>query len=992
SNAHAWHGLANTQAALGDHAKAVLSFRKALRLKPNDEVAQVNLGNSLKSLGEIDKAANAYQNAVRLAPDYGPAYYNLAGLRQVQGRPDAAVELYQETIRLQPTLPEAYFALGKLCHAESRMHEAILAYQSVLQLDLPNHLRAQANVKGAEVLAREGREAEAMAMLDAAVSAAPDFPAPFAARAAVAIQQGDYATAARGFNQALSLATDPEQQRHFRLQATIAAAQAHMEAGRPGAAIKLYEELLAEHPRNPQLHLALGTACSTAAAQLSSASPGEGEVSSAARAEHAAREERLFERATEAFQFALKLQPNHAPTYRNIGRLLRAQREYNGALAAFKRAVKLVPDAASWFDMGIAHYEVGDLAESIACYRRSLALQPHDVRAHANLGSMLHEAGEHEAARSSFRLAAQLDPSNEQVLLNWGHTFRDTDQPRAAQQLYMRARQVAPDNMQVLQALWQSRVTLYQWQGRESAASQVRQMLYGRGADGSHGNISGTGVSLSAAVALPLRMSELLLIRRHFARHAAVGSPQTRRRAQTWPWQEAGPGPDPASTEMHVGFLVAAGSPPPPRIASASTRVYCYSFERGPLPASVQDASHGAPLSSQPRRLKRREFKSVCDVLVDALQQPVQSLAELIAVQHRLQVLVDLSMEPSAAILQLLALRPAPVQVLNGQKGALSLGNPLIAQYILTTRALLPPSMASSFTEKPVWLGVPCGQPAPPPRVAPLPVERLGLVASGPAPARRRADTDRAAGSAQGAVPGPGAGGLLAGGLPGALVAGLLGTVGPDPVTWDVWMAVLRACPHAVLWLVHVPAAALSPLRDEAMARGVAPHRIVTSPWTTLGAFPSSSPHESLLDGEEPPSLPAMLAHADFALSPPGSSAAAGGGDAAGTEEVRQALLAGLPVLTLAADRPASRGPFSETTALGAGLALQMAASTFREYESKAIGLAKKGDELKALRAQIQQSHSDECIEKSSEECSTPQQQRDPPQRQHGQRRQQQRG
>ncbi|KAK3253448.1 hypothetical protein CYMTET_37302 [Cymbomonas tetramitiformis] len=348
SNAHAWHGLANTQAALGDHAKAVLSFRKALRLKPNDEVAQVNLGNSLKSLGEIDKAANAYQNAVRLAPDYGPAYYNLAGLRQVQGRPDAAVELYQETIRLQPTLPEAYFALGKLCHAESRMHEAILAYQSVLQLDLPNHLRAQANVKGAEVLAREGREAEAMAMLDAAVSAAPDFPAPFAARAAVAIQQGDYATAARGFNQALSLATDPEQQRHFRLQATIAAAQAHMEAGRPGAAIKLYEELLAEHPRNPQLHLALGTACSTAAAQLSSASPGEGEVSSAARAEHAAREERLFERATEAFQFALKLQPNHAPTYRNIGRLLRAQREYNGALAAFKRAVKLVPDAASW--------------------------------------------------------------------------------------------------------------------------------------------------------------------------------------------------------------------------------------------------------------------------------------------------------------------------------------------------------------------------------------------------------------------------------------------------------------------------------------------------------------------------------------------------------------------------------------------------------------------------------------------------------------------
>jgi hypothetical protein len=35
SNADAWHGLGATQIAVKDYSAAVLSFRKALRLRPN---------------------------------------------------------------------------------------------------------------------------------------------------------------------------------------------------------------------------------------------------------------------------------------------------------------------------------------------------------------------------------------------------------------------------------------------------------------------------------------------------------------------------------------------------------------------------------------------------------------------------------------------------------------------------------------------------------------------------------------------------------------------------------------------------------------------------------------------------------------------------------------------------------------------------------------------------------------------------------------------
>eukprot|EP00959_Pyramimonas_sp_CCMP1952_P272114 5689537-Pyramimonas_sp.AAC.1 len=47
-------------------------------------------------------------------------------------------------------------------------------------------------------------------------------------------------------------------------------------------------------------------------------------------------------------------------------------------------------------------------------------------------------------------------------------------------------------------------------------------------------------------------------------------------------------------------------------------------------------------------------------------------------------------------------------------------------------------------------------------------------------------------------------------------------------------MNILRRVPSAVLWLVHVPSAALDALRTEAAARGVSPARLVISPYTTL--------------------------------------------------------------------------------------------------------------------------------------------------------------
>jgi Flp pilus assembly protein TadD len=53
----AWHLLGVVHAAAGDHSSAVLSFQKALRLKPGATQMEVHmsLGKSLRLLGQIDK-------------------------------------------------------------------------------------------------------------------------------------------------------------------------------------------------------------------------------------------------------------------------------------------------------------------------------------------------------------------------------------------------------------------------------------------------------------------------------------------------------------------------------------------------------------------------------------------------------------------------------------------------------------------------------------------------------------------------------------------------------------------------------------------------------------------------------------------------------------------------------------------------------------------------------------------------------------------------
>ena len=145
-----------------------------------------------------------------------------------------------------------------------------------------------------------------------------------------------------------------------------------------------------------------------------------------------------------------------------------------------------------------------------------------------------------------------------------------------------------------------------------------------------------------------------------------------------------------------------------------------------------------------------------------------------------------------------------------------------------------------------------------------------------------------------------------------------------NPATFDVWMKLLLGVPHGVLWLRDGTREMRTNLAREAEARGIASDRLIFA-----GKVASMADHL------------ARHRQADLFLDtlPYGAHATA-----------RDALWAGLPVLTCLGESFASRVAGSLLTALNLS---ELVTSDLSEYTTRAVALAHNPDELAALRSRL---------------------------------------
>lgn len=122
-------------ARLGQHAAAVDSFQKAIRLSPEDEATWLALGASQSALGQSERAIQTYQQLLRNRPESASAYLALADIYLQKGQMELAISNYRENVRYDPDSTQGWYSLAAAYHNSGQRERRDEALQSLRKLD-----------------------------------------------------------------------------------------------------------------------------------------------------------------------------------------------------------------------------------------------------------------------------------------------------------------------------------------------------------------------------------------------------------------------------------------------------------------------------------------------------------------------------------------------------------------------------------------------------------------------------------------------------------------------------------------------------------------------------------------------------------------------------------------------------------------------------------------------------------------------------------------
>lgn len=122
-----------------------------------------------------------------------------------------------------------------------------------------------------------------------------------------------------------------------------------------------------------------------------------------------------------AYRHAIKLEPEAAYLWNNVGNLLAFQSRPQEAEAAYRHAITLAPEFVyPWNGLGtLLELQLARPQEAEAAFRQAIALAPENVMLWNNLGNVLTNClGRTQEAEAAYRQAIALDPHN---ILAWNN-------------------------------------------------------------------------------------------------------------------------------------------------------------------------------------------------------------------------------------------------------------------------------------------------------------------------------------------------------------------------------------------------------------------------------------------------------------------------------------------------------------------------------------------------------------------------------------------
>ena len=193
----------------GKNGEALVLWRKALAIDPNDARVQNGLGLSLYIQGDVQESFEHLRQAIRLNPQYVESRFNLGKFLVQQGHPGEALPELQQTLQVKPRFAPGEEALAMALQLLGNSAEALVHWRKALALE-PKSITALSGAAWLLATAPDANTrngAEAVTLAESANElASGENPEVLDTLAAAYAEYGDFVKARAFANRALDLA------------------------------------------------------------------------------------------------------------------------------------------------------------------------------------------------------------------------------------------------------------------------------------------------------------------------------------------------------------------------------------------------------------------------------------------------------------------------------------------------------------------------------------------------------------------------------------------------------------------------------------------------------------------------------------------------------------------------------------------------------------------------------------------------------------------
>ena len=583
-----------------------------------------------------------------------------------------------------------------------------------------------------------------------------------------------------------------------------------------------------------------------------------------------------LEEAIKNLQHALSLAPDDLEIVYNLGNAYAEHHQYEGAATCYRRILHDYPQDEDFKQalchalqgLGNEHQQTGQYAKAESAYQEAIRIISNDAALYYNLGNAQRELGKPADAAQAYLKAIQHSPKDADAYNNLGNVQRELGDLAAAIASYQKALDINPKLYHAKVHLVHQKQHICDWNNLDKEISEIRDWVK---------NVPEAQISPFAFLALQQTTAqEQKKCANNWLRNRYL-SAFKQGKELAFKYQNNHQG---HHKKLRIGYLSADFRLHP--LASliselielhdrSAFEIYAYSY-------GVND-----------KTIERKRLEEAFDHFVDIRALSTADAASKIN-HDEVDILVDLTGFTQTSRSQIVALRPAPINVswlgFPGTMGDLE-GVPLF-DYILSDAFITPPTEASAYSEK------------------------LALLPHTYQPNDKKRPIAKTKT-------------LIEYGLPedGFVFCCFNQTFKILPEVFDCWMRLLNQVPNSVLWLLECNQWAKANLIREAKAMGINKERLIFAPRVQMAEHMARQRCADLF-------LDTLPYNAHTTTS--------------------DALWMGLPVLTCAGNTFASRVAAS---LLKAANLEELITDSLEDYENKALALASKPDQLHNIKARL---------------------------------------